>query len=159
MSTTTKVIAVTLGAALPAFLLTRILWPPASGLPEPTGAQLPFFILLKILEVLTFGLGIAFITFGLPVVRRAATDLGMSPWPAYVAIAWSLVSWWPHDSLHLANGMELGGLLLIEYGFHVTLFAAAAIVGWYFLALLRTLPRKEQMTQRRAQPARPVATA
>jgi hypothetical protein len=148
-----------LGTALPAYFLTRILWPPAPGVPEPTGAQLPLFILLNVLEVLTFGLGIAFTAFGLPLVRRAAGNLGLSPWPAYVAIAWSLVSWWPHDSLHVANGLNLGGLLLIEYGFHVTLYAAGLIVAWYFLATLRGLARADSATPRRARPTNTLTAA
>ena len=64
--------------------------------------------------MLVFGLGISFTAFGLPLVRRAAGSLGLTPWPAFLAISWSLVSWWPHDSLHLANGMDLGGLLLFR---------------------------------------------
>jgi hypothetical protein len=148
MRAVTSATIITLGAALAAFLLGPILWPPSPDLPTPTAAQLPFFILLKVLEVLTFGLGLAFLTLGLPLVRRAAAGLGLSPWPAFLAIGWSLVSWWPHDSLHLANGMDLGGLLLIEYGFHVSLFATAAIVGWYFLAALQSLARTAEPAPR-----------
>ncbi len=137
MRTTIKALAVTLAAALPAFVLSQVLWPPGPGVPQPTPAQLPYFIALKVLEVLTFGAGIAFIAFGLPHVRRATRQLGLAPWPAYVAIGWSLVSWWPHDSLHLANGMDLGGLLVIEYVFHTSLFAAGLVMAWYFIATAR----------------------
>src|SRR4051812_3888785 len=128
MTILTRPVAVALSAAVPAFFLTQILWPPAPGLPEPTAAQLPFFVLLKVLEVLTFGAGVSFLAFGLPRVRRASDQIELSPWPAYLAIGWSLVSWWPHDSLHIANGANLGGLLVIEYAFHASLFATGLIV-------------------------------
>jgi hypothetical protein len=36
-----------------------------------------------------------------------------------------MVSWWPHDNLHISNGNDLRGLLFIEYGFHFTLMIAA----------------------------------
>ena len=56
---------------------------------------------------------------------------------AFLSIAWLLFSWWPHDSLHVANGINLSGLLVIEYVFHVTLMVAGAILAYFFFALLR----------------------
>ena len=56
---------------------------------------------------------------------------------AHLSIAWLLSNWWPHDSLHIHNGLNLGGLLGIEYGFHITLMIAGLIVAYFFLTLLR----------------------
>lgn len=112
-------------------------WRPAEDMPAPTGVELPFAILLKIAEGLTFGLGISFLIFGYPMVRAvspASTGLTRA---AHVSIAWVLFNWWPHDSLHIANGMNLGGLLAIEYAFHITLMIAGAILAYFFLTLLR----------------------
>lgn len=83
------------------------------------------------------GIGAAFVAFGLPVVKQAAGRVGVNPWPVYLAIAWQLGSWWPHDNFHMATGMDLGALLLIEYGFHVTLIVTALVVARFFLAMLR----------------------
>ena len=127
---------VTLAVGIPAFLLAQVIWPPAPGLPTPSGAQLPLFMLLAIVEALLFGLGVAFLAFGLPLVRQAAGRVGMDPRPVYVAIAWQLVSWWPHDNLHMASGMDLDGLLMIEYAFHMTLILSALVVARIFLATL-----------------------
>jgi len=55
----------------------------------------------------------------------------------FVSIAWFLLSWWPHDNLHLHNGLNLQGLLFIEYGFHVTLMLAGAVLAFCFVRLLR----------------------
>lgn len=112
-------------------------WRPAAGMPTPTGAELPFAILLKIAEGLTFGLGISFLIFGYPMVRAISpASLGVTR-AAHVSIAWLLSNWWPHDSLHIYNGMNLGGLLAIEYVFHITLMIAGIILAYFFLTLLR----------------------
>lgn len=112
-------------------------WRPAADMPAPAGLELPFAILLKIAEGLTFGLGISFLIFGYPMVHAispASTGLTRA---THVSIAWVLSNWWPHDSLHIANGMNLGGLLAIEYAFHITLMIAGAILALFFLTLLR----------------------
>lgn len=142
LRTIVNALTVTLASAVPAFMLDRVLFVPAPSVPHPTPEQLPFFVVLKVLEVLTFGAGVAFIAFGLPHVRRATRQLGLAAWPAYAAIGWSLISWWPHDSLHLVNGLDLGGLLVIEYTFHATLFAAGLIMAWYFIATARLQTRE-----------------
>jgi hypothetical protein len=40
---------------------------------------------------------------------------------AYFSIAWLLLNWCVHDSLHTHVGMDLYGFLGIEYGSHITL--------------------------------------
>src|SRR5829696_2855717 len=67
-----KVLLVTVLIAAPAMVLGPVLWPPAAGGPEPTGGQLPFFIVLAIMESVLLGLGISFLLFGLPAVRRVS---------------------------------------------------------------------------------------
>jgi len=106
--------------AVAAFLLGNVIWP-ASPEIAPTSGQLPFFILLSAVEALTFGIGMAFIIFGWnkSVGRRLV----------FLAVAWLLVSWWPHDSMHKHNGSDIGGLLIIEYLFHFTLMIAGVIVA------------------------------
>jgi hypothetical protein len=129
---------ITFAVGIPAFLLGRVIWPPNPANPTPSDAQLPFFIALALIEALLFGLGVAFLTLGFPTVRNAAARVGMNPWIPFVAIAWQLLSWWPHDNLHMAAGMDLGALILIEYGFHFTLILSALAVAAFFLATLRS---------------------
>ena len=52
MPSTLKVILTTLAAAVTALVLSPVLWPPAPGLPSPTGAQLPLFVGLAVLSAL-----------------------------------------------------------------------------------------------------------
>ena len=57
-------------------------------------------------------------------------------WAMFLCIIWLLISWWPHDNLHKHNGLNLQGLLFIEYGFHVTLMIVGAILALCFVRLL-----------------------
>jgi len=61
----TKVVVLTLVIALIAFFLSPnaplgTFWRPDAHIPAPTSVELPFLILLNVIEVLAFGFGIAF---------------------------------------------------------------------------------------------------
>ena len=120
-------------------------WRPAPGSAAPAGFQLPLFIIINIAEGVTFGYGIAFMLFG----RQYVTDLLPSRPTlaslAYLGLVWNMVSWWPHDSMHIHIGENLNGLLMIEYIFHMTLMAGAAIVAYYVINVARTI--YEERTQ------------
>lgn len=112
-------------------------WRPTPDVPAPSGAQLPLFILLNVAEVLTFGIGVSFLIFGYRMVRAISPASTALTRLAHLSIAWSLINWWPHDSLHIHFGLELNSLLGIEYGFHLTLMIAGVLMAWFFLTLLR----------------------
>jgi hypothetical protein len=113
-------------------------WRPSADSAVPPSTILPLFILFKIAEGLSFGIGISFLIFGYPIVKAispASTGLTRA---AHFSIAWLLFSWWPHDSLHIHNGMSnMSGLLIIEYAFHITAMIAGVILVRFFLTLLR----------------------
>ncbi len=150
---------ITLVVGVPAFVLGPIIWPPSTASPTPSGAQLPLFAVLILIEALLFGLGVAFLAFGFPIVKRAAGRVGANPWPVYLAIAWQLVSWWPHDKLHVATGLDPGAHLLIDYGFHVTMILAALVVARFFVVMLRTASAAAPWAPRKAREATPVVGA
>ena len=56
------------------------------------------------------------------------------------------VSWWPHNNLHIHNGMDLQGLLYIECGFHFTLMIAGIVLGYSFLSLTAERDEAAAMT-------------
>ena len=138
-STWIKVLAVTLIAAVLAMVVGPILWPTSDPplFPEPSSAQLPFFIVLQVVTSLTFGLGVSFLLFGLPVVRTVSAGSKLRAWLMYLSIGWLLISWWPHGHLHQHNGHDVQGLLYIEYGFHAAPMLAGLIVAYCFLSLMR----------------------
>lgn len=129
-----------LGAAavvsMAAFVVGPQLFAPAAGMPSPSGAQLPFFVGLAAVEAAALGLAIAFAALGGGNVRRLFSSRRRAV-TVHAVLVWTLASWWLHDGLHMANGTNLGGLLLIEYAFHVTLIAAAAVVIWALTAEAR----------------------
>lgn len=107
-------------------------------MPGPSSTQLPFFIVLSLVESVAFGLGISFFLFGEHLLLRLKPKPNWLTWAVYLSIGWDLVSWWPHDNLHRVVGENLQGLLYIEYGFHVTLITTAVILAYWFLKTLKT---------------------
>ena len=124
--------------AVAAATLSRVIWPDIPGMDAPSAIQLPFFILLSVIEAAAFGLGMAFLIFGFGRAMRVAG------WPgklAFLSTVWLLISWWPHDNLHrVMHEGDFWGLLRIEYGFHVTLMIAAGLVAYYLWTLHRPSP-------------------
>jgi hypothetical protein len=149
MKTWYKVLLITLGTAVPAFVLGPIIWPPDLHGGAPSGLQLLLFMALAALESLTFGLGVAFISYGLPLVRRAASGSRARAWITFIATAWLLISWWPHDNMHKHNGMDLDGLLKIDYLFHVSMIVAGAVLAYTLVRALQTAPTTGQAPDQR----------
>jgi hypothetical protein len=139
-----KVAIVTLIIAVPAWILGPIIWPPLGMGPSP--AQMPFFMFEAFVEALALGLGVSFLVFGLHLVRRVEPALRLRAWLIYLSIGWALVSWWPHGGLHMSNGDDMQRLLYIEYGFHITLIAAAAVAGYCFLSLVREWSARQRIS-------------
>lgn len=131
MSIRTKVGIVTVVVAAIAFALTRVIWPmPATMAPPPAGL-LPYFIALDVLTALLFGLGVAFVIFGYPLLRGAGQPQALTV-AAYLSIAFLMLNWWPHGNLHLVTGFDFNKVVLIDYGFHLPLFVSAVLVALFF---------------------------
>ena len=117
---------VTIVAAIAAFILGPIFWPMNPGNPEPTSVQLPLFIGVGVMEAVGFGIGVAFLIFGWRFMRNRT----LGDWLAFLSAAWLLVSWWPHDRLHMMlDHGDYWGLLGLEWGFHVTLILCGVILA------------------------------
>jgi hypothetical protein len=131
-------VAVTiLAAGVPAFLLGPVIWPGAPGAANPPAPVVPVFIVVSGVEALLFGVGVAFVAFGR---RWLGADHSKLATAAFVAIAWSLVSWWPHDNFHRVSH-DWYSLAALEVGFHLTLIASIVIIALYFLRTLRAQAR------------------
>jgi hypothetical protein len=120
-----------------AFLLGRVIWQDAPGAAGPPAPVLPVFILVPALEALLFGAGVAFVIFGW---RWLDADRSKLATASFAAIAWTLVSWWPHDNFHRVSH-DWYSLAAIEVGFHLTLIASIVVIALYFLRTLRGLGR------------------
>jgi hypothetical protein len=134
MKTWLKWSLVTLVLGALSFSLDQVIWPVQPGGAQAPGGLLPLFILLYALESLSFGLGVAFLAFGRPLLNRMGRSAPLTA-AAYLSVAWLLVNWWPHDNLHRVVGLDWSRLLLIEYSFHLPLLAAGAVLAWFFVSL------------------------
>lgn len=116
-----------------------VFWRPSPDIPVSSATNIQIFLsfVLNIAESVTFGLGISFLVFGYPLVQAISpASLGMTR-ASHFAIGWLLSNWWIHDSLHTHVGMNINGMLGIEYGFHLTLMIAGVILATFFLTLFR----------------------
>jgi len=129
---------VTLIVGAVAFALTPF-WPVPTTAPQPPGTVLPLFVALSLVESLSFGLGVAFLIFGRPLVDRMGGSPGLTT-AAYVAIAFLLLNWWPHDNMHRMTNGDWSRVVLVEYGFHLPLMIAGALLAWFFVSLARRQP-------------------
>jgi len=137
MKTSAKVAIITAAVAVPAFLLGPVLFPPADIGVEPTSNQLPFFLFLAVGDAVLLGLGLSFLLFGYPVIRGVSPDSKIRAWTMYLSIGYLIISWWPHLNLHTHNGMNLQGLLYIDYFFHLPLEVAGVALAVCFISLMR----------------------
>ena len=138
MKTWIKVSIITAVVGIPAFFLGPALFPPADIGIEPTAGQLPFFLFLAVGDALLLGLGVSFLLFGFPIMRRVSPDSKVRAWTMYLSIGYLMVSWWPHLNLHAHNGMNLQGLLYIDYFFHLPLEIAGVALALCFISLMRS---------------------
>jgi hypothetical protein len=150
MRTNVKFSLITVAAGVPAFLLTPVLFPVNPNVAAPPDSLLPSFIILAIIESLFFGIGIAFLALGLPMMRRVASVSGVPAWPAFVAIGYLTASWWPHLGMHRVAGMDYDKLILVDYGFHLPyILAAGAVAHFFFRTLQATVTLGRTEAQRR----------
>ena len=119
-------------------LLGPIRFPPADVGVEPTAAQIPQLMFLAVGDALLLGLGVSFLLFGFPVVRRVSPDSKLRAWVMYLSIGYLMVSWWPHLNMHAANGIDFGGLLFIDYIFHLPLEVAGVALALSFITLIKS---------------------
>lgn len=155
MKTWVKILIVTVAVAIPAFLLEPNgplggFWAPHHAIPAPTGGLVPLFMLLGLLDALSLGAAVSLLIFGYPLIAAIGNTSKGLTFAAYLSIVWVLGNWWAHDSLHLHHGFELVPLLGIEYGFHVTLMIAGAILAVFFVKAMGQragLPREGYKVQ------------
>ncbi len=134
MDTKWKILIITLVVGALAFFLGPLIWPPSPDI-QPTPAQIPYLMMLSAVEALVFGFGVAFIFYGKRLVKQLVGVRRTVAWTMYVSMAWLLISWWPHDNLHIHNALNMNGLIAIEYSFHFTLIIAGLMLAYSFFAL------------------------
>jgi hypothetical protein len=144
MQTKTKAIIVALAFTIIGFMLNPMapigsaIWGEAviSG-DGPTGTETAFLTAYAVLESILFGVGVAFLAFAWPLVKKVGGNVKAAG-AAFVAIAWLLVSWVPHSAMHMTNAHDnYARLVVIEYVFHVTLGIAGIVLLVFFIGVLK----------------------
>lgn len=103
-------------------------WRPAiDAHPEPW--QLAGLMTAGLAEAIGFGLGLAVLLRGRPLLARLTATPARAT-TAQIAAAWLLGSWWPHSALHLHYGSTLSALAGIELIFHAGSVVAAVLLLW-----------------------------
>jgi len=126
-----KVTIVTLMVAVPAFVVGPVLFPPTDVGSEPSAAQIPFFMFLGAADAILLALGVSFLVFGLPVLRKVSPDSRLRAWAMYLAIGYLMVSWWPHLNLHISTPIDNWQMLLyIDFLFHLPLEIAGVVLAY-----------------------------
>ena len=153
MKASPKFVVVTLLVAILGFLTEAsgpfgMFWAPASDIPPAVGVQIPLFMFLGVAEALALGVSVSFLLFGYSGLKMNAAVSPALARGTHLSIVWLLGNWWAHDSLHQHNGMNLNGLLRIEYGFHITLIIAGLTLVRFFLAVARTPTAESAVTAR-----------
>jgi C4-dicarboxylate transporter len=139
-------LVVTLLVGAVSFLLVPLLPVPANA-PQPPAAIFPFFVVLAFFESMALGLGVAFLIFGRPLL----TATGVSPrlaTAAYLSIAFLLANWWLHDYMHRVTNGDWNRIVLVEYGFHLPLMVAGAVVAWFFVSVAMRSARQVHSERR-----------
>lgn len=123
--------------------LGRQLWPPAELCPIPTAREWPLCALLAFIEAVAFGVGVVFLIYGYSFVSQWFADR----WRAicvHIGISWQLANWWIHDSAHMHVGLDIRGILIIDYIFHVTLIVSALAMVLAFVITIKEMTNAAQ---------------
>lgn len=123
---------------------------------DPSGIQMGLLVLVAIVEVAGFTFGGLFLVRGWGLTQRYIPSPRLAR-AAHFAIVWSLMSWVPHGALHQTNGHDLWRLIAIEYAFHVTLIASAAILAISVVAVCRIRTTNERLPSQSGLGQSPVA--
>ena len=125
---------VTVAVGLPAFLLSRTIWPDTPNSIVIPADLVPFFALPALLEALAFGGGVAFLLAARRGVWQARSKLAIA---AYLSTAWLLMAAWPHGNLHRSLGFDLASIARIEWAIHLTALLAAIVDALFVASVLR----------------------
>jgi len=142
MPSKSRIGAIVLPIAVVAYLVEPLLFRPPPG-PQPSETQVLLLLLLRAFDSLLLGIGIAFVVYGWPLVRRVAPASRFRAMVMFAAVAWVTISWYPHIGLHgSAFGATVSGLLIIDYIFHIPLYLVGLALIWGVFGYLRNASRR-----------------
>ena len=148
ITTVCAIVAFAFGADAP---LGKLIWPAKPLHVPPSDNQVLGFVAFGLVSSVVFGLGVSFLVDGYSLVRRITTSR-RDALVAYLSIGWILVSWFPHDNLHMAVGDQAGGILALLWGFHATLMMAGLNLAFVVLRTARAKGLQQMSSTNSAAP-------
>lgn len=139
-------IVITLVLGIPAVVLGRVIWPDPAGAPQPAAGLVPLFVIESLIESLTFGAGVAFLAYGLPLVRSFGQPPALT-WLTFLSVDRWVISWWP-------RAQELAALAEAEAGYKAEVGTRAAKDAAATKGEATSRPSKGQGARRRFRPQR-----
>lgn len=104
-------------------------WRPAPVGPDPAGLPLVGLIGAGIVEAIGFGVALAVLALGRPMIDRLTRTAGKTT-VAQLTAAWLLGSWWPHTAWHMHYGLDPAALAVLEVVFHAGSIGAFGLLLW-----------------------------
>lgn len=113
------------------------IWPEPNNAVVPTATQGILLLGYTLLGAIAMGLALAFLVLGWGYTKRAFAGRPRLAALVHVSVVWILGNFWVHDNLHMVNGLNVDGLIAIEYTFHTTIMVASLIAMYGIVELAR----------------------
>lgn len=113
------------------------IWPEPNNAVVPTATQGLLLLGYTLIGAIAMGLALAFLALGWGYTKRTFAGRPRLATLVHVSVVWILGNFWVHDSLHMVNGLNVNGLIAIEYTFHTTIMVAALIAMYGIVELAR----------------------
>lgn len=113
------------------------IWPEPNNAVVPTATQGLLLLAYTLIGAIAMGLALAFLVLGWGYTKRTFAGRPRLAALVHVSVVWILGNFWVHDNLHIVNGLNVDGLIAIDYTFHTTIMVATLITMYGIIELAR----------------------
>eukprot|EP01117_Protostelium_nocturnum_P006107 TRINITY_DN2200_c0_g1_i1.p1 TRINITY_DN2200_c0_g1~~TRINITY_DN2200_c0_g1_i1.p1 ORF type:complete len:355 (-),score=76.21 TRINITY_DN2200_c0_g1_i1:43-1107(-) len=105
--------------------------------PTPNESQLRFFKALGVAECVICAIGISWmVTIG-TILKSIPSKIRLKVIGMYICVGWFLVSWYPHNRLHVYFNANVWAGIALDFTFHWAMLFAAMFLGRFIWRFLR----------------------
>lgn len=114
-----------------------LVWPEPNNAVVPTAMQGVLLLGYTLLGAIAMGLALAYLVLGWGYTKRTFAGRPRLAALVHVSVVWILGNFWVHDNLHIVNGLNIDGLIAIDYSFHSTIMLATLVTMYGIVELAR----------------------
>lgn len=103
----------------------------------PTATQGILLLGVTFMESVGMGLAVAFLALGWSYTKRTFAGRPRLAALVHVSVVWILGNFWLHDNLHMVNGVNIDGIIAIDYAFHSAIMLASIVAIYGIIELAR----------------------